>query len=142
MKSVTVTLESPFKIALGNSGTEADCTFVELQEPTAKVAGLCASIENSIKNGLIKLASQIKEMGAQDAASSNAGDALKGEDIMEMISTMEIDAEALFLKMRALFLKCALMGGEQAFTESRLDALSYRDMKRLVGEYIANFIMT
>lgn len=152
MSSVNFELTKPFKYASKDSGGEVEANFIELREPTGKQSHLCCQIESLIQSGLMKMADvldkdtieQAKE-AAQDAKDAKGDDdGQSGPDAESVLSIMSsgganmIDVVGYF---RQLFREVAWMGGEKLITVPRMDDMSHKDFRRMMGEYASNFIL-
>jgi hypothetical protein len=47
----------------------------------------------------------------------------------------------LVLHFRELFKEVGLMGGEKKLTAARMDDMSHKDLRKMIGVYAANFIL-
>lgn len=150
MRMVICELSSPIKYANG-SGAQIECNHIELREPTGKVSAICCALEGMIKSAMVSMGSllddDVKEK-AQEAAEVKKAveepeeiDEGKADAIYEVLISSGVDMQKLVLHYRELFKSVAWMGGEKLITSSRLDDLTHRDMKKLIGQYTANFIL-
>lgn len=146
----TVIFELTKKISYSNgSGGPIECNHIELQEPTGKVSHLCCQIESLIQSGLMKMAGVISKDDIEAAteaaqAAKKDGEETPGPDADSVLSIMSsggVDMAKVVLHFRELFKEVALMGGEKLITVPRMDDMTHKDFRRMMGEYAANFIL-
>lgn len=150
MKTVNFELSSTLKYA-NNTGAEIECSHIELREPTGKVSHLCAQIESLIQSGVINMSKNLSEdviesakEEAEEKKSEKDEDEDKIADPESMLSVMTssgIDMNKVVLNFRELFKEVAFMGGEKAITVPRLNDMSHKDFRKMMGVYAVNFIM-
>ena len=61
--------------------------------------------------------------------------------ILAVMNSSGVDMKKIVLHFRELFKVVAMMGGEKQLTIARMDDMSHKDFRMMVGEYTANFIM-
>lgn len=148
MKSINFELTSPIKYANG-SGAEIECSFIELREPTGKVSDTACAIEGLVQSALMKTADildqetleQAKEAAAKKKPEEDADEEKDGDAILSVIAAGDVDMKKLVLYFRELFKVVAYMGGEKQITSSRLDDMTHKDLRKMIGVYAANFIL-
>ena len=143
MNTVIFELSKPLKYANG-SGNEVEATHIELQEPTVKVSSYCCNIESLIQSGIIKMSDVLGDDVIEEAKQIAQEKEDKTPDPSSILSVMfsgDIDMNKLVVNFRELFKEVALMGGEKKLTIPRMDEMSYKDFKEMMGVYTANFIM-
>jgi len=146
MNSIDFELTSPIKYANG-SGAEIECNHIQLRAPTGKVTSIACKIEGMIQSALIKIADlidkdEIERVKEDSHQKKEEDDQLKdGDAILSVISAGDIDMEKLVVSFRELFKIVAFMGGEKQITSARLDDMSHKDLRRMIGVYAANFIL-
>lgn len=140
MENIRFELESPIKYSA--NGQEVECNFIELKEPTGKVTHLCCEIESFIQSGVLKMADMLDDsviaQAKKEAVEDSAPDA---DGVLAMMTAGGCDMRKLTISFKELFKQVGLMGGEKVLTESRLDDMSHKDLKKMMGVYAANFIM-
>lgn len=147
MKSINFELTSPIKYANG-SGNEIECSFVELREPTGKVSDIACAIEGLIQSALIRTADildqdtieQAKE-AAQNKKVEDDEEMKDGDAVLSLMAAGDVDMKKVVLYFRELFKVVAFMGGEKQITSGRLDDMSHKDLRKMIGVYAANFIL-
>lgn len=143
---IELNLSKPIKYSKG--GDEVETELLVLKPPTGKVSVYCCEIESLIQSGIISMSESImsKEEMQQAKQDAEEGSAVKKdmdeESFWSLVTASGADMSKIVLNFRALFKQTVLMGNEKLITEARLDDLDHKDMKRLMGVYGANFIMT
>lgn len=146
MNTITFELSTPIKYASG-AGGEVECSHIELRAPTGRVGHIAGAIEGLIQSNLMKLAGQMGldsedlAAAAKDTPAPVADGAKDGDAMMSTIAASGAEVDKVILQARELFKVCAYMGGEKPITSARLDDMSYKDLRRMTGVYIANFVM-
>lgn len=145
MKTINFELSSPVKYAdPRNTGTEVECTHIELREPTGNESHLCAALSALVKSAVFQAAKlfddEIAEAGKQPSVITDAEDIIDGDGFMHVLEASGADMEKITLHAKEVFKTVAYMGGERAITSARLNAMSYRDLRKMIGVYLANFI--
>lgn len=148
MEPILFELTKTFKYA-APSGGEIECSFIELREPTGKVSSTCCAIEGLIQSGILKMADTLGDdviEQAKDAAEQAKGDGDQGQEkdgdaVLALMVGSGVDMNKLVLHFRELFKTVAWMGGEKAITSPRLDEMSHKDLRKMIGVYAANFIL-
>ena len=149
MNPINFELSSPITYANG-SGNPVECNHIELREPTGKVSNTCCAIEGLIQSGVMKMAELLGDDAleqAKEAAQENKADPEEepeekdGEAILSMMVGSGVDMNKLVLHFRELFKQVAWMGGEKKITSARMDDMTHRDLRKMIGVYAANFIL-
>lgn len=136
-------LTSP--IHYSKDGKEVECNHIELLEPNGKVSTHCMAIESLIQSGLMAMSEKLSASDiekAKEAAKSDDKEPMTADAFLALLNSAGEQSEKIVLHFREIFKVRAMMGGEKAITESRLDEMSHKDLKRMIGEYGANFIMS
>ena len=151
MEPVLYELSKPFTYANG-SGTEIECNHIVLMEPTGKVTHICCAIEGLIQSSLLNMAGQLSDdvvEEAKEAARVKSKSKDEGEDeekdsdaVLSLMVGGGADMNKLVLHFRDLFKQVAMMGGEKKITSARLDDMSHKDLRKMIGVYAANFILS
>jgi hypothetical protein len=147
MSSINFELTKPILYSIG-TGDPIECGHIELLEPTGKVSNVCCAIEGIIQSGILSMAralgddvvAEAKEAAAS-APAADAEDEKDGDAVLAMIAGGGCDMHKLVLHFRELFKVVALMGGEKKITTARMDEMSHKDFRRMMGEYAANFVL-
>ncbi len=149
MQSICFELSSPFKYSNG-SGAEIECNFIELKEPSGRVSNTCCAIEGLIQSGVLAMADALGEdvveqakEAAQDAKQSEDDELQEkdGDAVLALMVGSGVDMNKLVLHFRELFKEVGLMGGEKKLTAARMDDMSHKDLRKMIGVYAANFIL-
>lgn len=152
MNPINFELSSPITYANG-SGASIECTHIELREPTGKVSNTCCAIEGLIQSGVMKMAEllgdDVIEQAQEAAQEKKAGheeeedepEEKDGDAILSMMVGSGVDMNKLVLHFRELFKQVAWMGGEKKITSARMDDMTHRDLRKMIGVYAANFIL-
>ena len=147
-KPINFELTTPFKYAPGN-GEEIECNFIELSEPTGKQSHICCDIESLIQSGIMKIAGLLDEatikQAQEDAKDKKKPDdepAMDADAVLSMMTGGGVDMNKVVLHFRELFKEVAKMGGEKLITAGRLEDMSHKDFRRMMGVYAANFILS
>lgn len=145
MNSVNVELDTTFKYANG-SGDQVECSFIELREPTGKVSAICCSIEALVKEKIVQFSKTLDEEivnqpASEEPLSEEMFDKATASEFYNLCVISGVDMSKLVLHSRELFKQVAFMGGEKKLTIPRMDEMSHSDFKKLIGSYLANFIV-
>lgn len=145
MPSISFELTKPISYA-NNSGGLIECNFIELVEPTGKVSNVCCAIEGLIQSGILSMAGMLGDdvvAEAKEAAAAAPADEDKqdGDAVLALMAGGGCDMHKLVLHFRELFKVVALMGGEKKITSARMDDMSHKDFRRMMGEYAAHFVL-
>lgn len=153
MEPIIFDLSKPIKYAGGSAG-EIECSFIELREPTGKVSHLCCDIESLIQSGLMKMAGVLDDgiiaeatKAAEEAKESgkDTKDKDEGPDAESVLSIMSgggVDMKRVVVSFRELFKHVAFMGSEKAITQPRMDDMTHKDFRQMMGVYASNFILS
>ena len=139
MAAVIVELSKTFKYS-NQAGTEVECSFIELIEPTGKVSNTCCQIESFIQKGLMEMASMFSDDSQSSPDEQSKESKLDKKTILVMMNSSGA-MDKIVIKFRDLFKSVALMGGEKALTIPRMDEMSHKDFKELMVVYTENFIL-
>jgi hypothetical protein len=140
------------KLQYQHNGDFADCEHLDIFAPTRsqfseviklkqgyfKAQGEVAARYMPLMKNIEEIKSQLKKEDEQEQQSIDA----QAKQIIEAIYTSDIDIEEYFKQFKLLCVKGAVktpLG--TAITELLLDKLSINDLERLLGEYLAFFIV-
>lgn len=150
MSTITFELTKPISYSNG-SGDPIECNHIDLLEPTGKVSNVCCAIEGLIQSSLLSMASALGDdllANAKEAATeagpaseADSDDDKDGDAVLAMMVGGGCDMNKLVLHFRDLFKNVALMGGEKKITSARMDEMSHRDFRKMMGVYAANFVL-
>jgi hypothetical protein len=155
MKPINFELTKALSYSNGTGGL-VECTHIELVEPTGRVSYLCCGIEAAIQSAAVSMADSLGDDTVEEAKEAATEKKAKQKEEEENGEDEEKDGDAMLAVMagggcdmakvvvlfRNLFKEVALMGGEKKITSVRLDDMSHRDFRKMMGVYAANFIMS
>ena len=79
---------------------------------------------------------------AEGAIEVDDGEEVKdGAGILAIMNGGGVDMQKLVIHFKELFKKTAFMGGEKAITSARMDDMSHKDLRKMIGVYAENFIL-
>ena len=132
-KDVLVTLSEPLKYAY--EGELVEGTFIQLNPPTSRNMTECAFQKQAFYRSIPK------NVEAPDENASD--DPVTGEMIMQLILMSDtVDLGPVLISGRELLTSgVALVEGETKLTKPLMNDISQNDLEKLVGEYMANFIL-
>ena len=102
MKKITVELSSSIKYSNG-SGSEIECNFIELAEPTGKVSSICCAIEALIQSGIMKMADSDLFKNADTDAVKKDDEKMDSDSILAVMNSSGVDMDKIVLHFRSLF---------------------------------------
>lgn len=140
-KTITVELDSPVMYQAGKG--EVEGSHVELAEPTGKQSHLCCELESMIQASILKAQALIPASAtesAKDAAPQDEDEGIDGESLLAMINAGGADMGKMVLIFKDLFRHVGTIGGEADLKPAIIDRMSHKDVRKMVGEYAANFI--
>lgn len=150
MESINFELSKPISYANG-SGQPIECSFIELRAPTGKVSHIACDIESLIQSSILKMAevlgddviAEAKETAEQAKSAEPDDDEEKeGDSMLSLMVSSGVDMKKVVLHFRDLFKEVAWMGGEKKITSARMDEISHKDLRKMIGVYAANFILS
>ena len=140
MTDVIHDLIKPFKYTPKNAGEETEAQFITLKEPSVKHLAACSTL----KQAFMRVITEEAAAGGGDAAAGKDPDVDEGameDNIMNALYASGEDIAKLFLTAKELFREVALVDGEKKITVPMLDAMCIEDIEKMVGKYMANFIL-
>lgn len=149
MEPILFELTRPITYANGQ-GAEVECNHIVLLEPTGKVSDTCCAIEGLIQTGVLSMASlfdddtlaEAKEAAKEAKTAQKEDDEVKDpESVLAMMAGGGVDMKKLVLHFRELFKTVGRMGGEKNLTAARMDDMSHKDFRKMMGVYAVNFIL-
>ena len=147
MEPVLFELTKPITYADGQ-GTEVECNHIVLMEPTGKVSSICCAIEGLIQTGVLSMSKLLDDDTIAEAKEAAKEDKKKDSDqekdpeaILAMMVGGGVDMKKLVLFFRDLFKIVGSMGGEKNLTAARMDDMSHKDFRKMMGVYAVNFIL-
>lgn len=134
---IIVSLSTPISYAYKGEMQEAD--FIELIAPNFK------QIEHfmPVEQAFVAAVTDLSNINTSDSVESieDEDNKITGSQALVIMMRSSCDMNVIILHCAELFKSgAALLGGEQKITAPILDAMPMDDIKKLVGEYIANFI--
>ena len=142
-KTINFELTSPIRYANGVGG-EVECNHIELREPTGKVSSICMAIEGLIGKAQKDFLGSIdleKLEGLQEKTSQQP-EVNEADSVLSVWAISGVEMDKLALRFKELFKIVAYMGGEKPITEARLNEMSHRDLRQMMGVYAVNFIQS
>lgn len=149
MTAINFELSKTISYANG-TGDPIECSHIELREPTGKVSHVCCAIEGLIQSSLLQMADHLDdsvlEEAKEAAAQPKAGDVdaeeeKDGDAVLALMVSGGADMNKVVIHFRELFKQVAWMGGEKKITTARMDDMSHKDFRKMIGVYAANFIL-
>jgi len=120
-----------------NAGTDANLTFITIQEPNGKVASYASIIKAQIGKSLASMAEMYK--GTELAEASNTKDDSK--DGTYTILVMGGGDIGLCLEnFKSILKENALAEGEKPFTNPIWNSMGYKDLEDCFAEWLENFM--
>jgi len=150
MTAVNFELTKPISYANG-TGEPIECNHIELREPTGKVSNTCCAIEGLIQSSVLQMAELLGDdmvEAAKEAAAETKGvkadpeEEKDGDAVLSLMVGGGADMNKLVLHFRELFKQVAWMGGEKQLTTARMDEMSHKELRKMIGVYAANFILS
>ena len=149
MKPIQFEITTPIKYSMG-TGAEVEATHIELRAPTGKDTATCCAIEGLVQSAVLKMADDLgddliedaKEAAQQKKKNEDPDEVKEGDSILAVMNGGGVDMQKLVLHFRELFKSVAWMGGEKRITSARLDDMSHHDLRKMIGVYAANFILS
>ncbi len=145
-KEFTFELERPFEYAFG--GEQRKVGFIALQAPTMKQHSQASSLKQSI----VKMVREATERAGNEGGDAderdkdegiNQDDPITAEMVVATIYGSDaVGVNVVWEQAKELFkLGRAMVDGEQKLTAPLIDKMDPDDFEKMVGEYIANFIL-
>ena len=149
MKTILIELSTTVEYNYDKKDVEG--SHVELKEPTAKVSHLCGDLEGIIQEAIAKSASMIsQEMRdlVKEATESNESknkdededDPMDGETLLKMVAAGGGTMGKMTILFKDLLKSVGEIGGEKQMTMPIIERLSHKDLRSMMGEYLANFV--
>jgi len=145
MKLITVQLTKMVEYNHENKDIEGN--HVDLEEPSGKVSHICADIEGIAQEAVAKSASLLPASVIEAAAQEKEKDSEDGEDeqmdgetLLKMVAAGGGNMGKMTLLFKELLKSVGKIGGEKLMTQSIIERLSHKDLRHMMGEYIANFV--
>ncbi len=139
MKTITVELDNPIPYAGGN-GEEVEGSFIEIKEPTGKIAHLVGIMKAEIGAATKESLKGIDLSELTEGATGEASASESGEAAFTMLTMGNGNMERVMVTMKEILRSSADIGGEKAFTAAMFDKMTYNDVEKVLKEYIGNFI--
>lgn len=143
MNTIICELTENIKYANG-TGSEIEGSFLEIEEPTGKIAHLVAILKSEIgqatKNAIEGLdlseKENLKEVGDQDDDDPES----IGESGYMMLTIGGSDMKKVFITFKEILRMTCKVAGEKAFTSSMYDRMAFKDVEKCLKSYIGNFM--
>ncbi len=138
MSEVIHELIKPFNYTPKNSGEETEASFITLKEPSVKNLSACSTLKQAFMRVIAAEAGSDAD-AAEPSADVDAG--AMEDNIMNALYASGEDISKLFLTAKELFREVALVDGEKKITVPMLDSMGIEDIEKMLGKYMANFIL-
>jgi hypothetical protein len=145
LKQIEVKLNDP--LTIGVNGTQSECDTVLLTGPSSKQRKAASRLKRLIVS---TMTSESRNSGEKPKVDDKPEESTKidWDDIVNLLSASTSDDEELVDKAYKYLLK--LIGEEggggsisgMPITDDIFDRFSFDDVERLLGEYVANFLMS
>lgn len=140
MAELNFTLEMPLeKIAMG--GVETTVTELVLHAPPAKHKKYPIKMRKIFSAAMMSLADNRKEQEVKPQEESD----LDGESVIQMLYMANADIEKMHDLFKELIclkgMNVCLMNDSEPLTEFCYDKIDANDIDRLLGDYLANFMV-
>lgn len=137
----TFILETPVSIAVGGS-------FVPVSEMILKAPSNKQRNESAkLKQGFFRAVEEMQgrssdKIESKETINTSSDDDLTGDKIIPVLFMSKIDINAYQENFRVLLLNDICTIGGTKLTSPIFDSISDADTERLMGEYIANFLLS
>ena len=143
-KDFTFELTKSFKYAF--KGEQRDAQFISLFPPTMRQHSQASDLKQSINNIVAKAVEDAGVEGSEDDDDDDDDDDKEGIAAKQVVSLIYVStcikANVVWEQAKALFKEgVALVDGEQKLTKPLIEKMDPSDFEKLVGEYVANFIL-
>lgn len=127
-------------------GQQQDGTFVQITAPSNKVGLHCASLDQKFQQAVMELqqAQAEKNKDALPATKQEEkSEEVSGDEILSVLMISQINMPEYMAEFERIILsgQSCLINGEIKMTKTLWEDVSYRDAKKILGEYMANFII-
>lgn len=144
MKKITVELDSPVMYAGGNGG-EVEGSFIEISEPTGKVATYVAILKAEVGAATRKAFADIdsETVAGEKDEKAKAEEPNPDEDGATLFSVLTMggaDMARVMVTFKELLRETAQIGGEKTLTGPIYDRMSYPDIEKAFKKYLGHFI--
>lgn len=140
MKTITVELDSKIKFSF--KGEDADGAFLEITEPTGKIAGLVGALKGQIglstKNAIKDLMGDSTNTATESEEENTPLEI--GEAGYSMLTMGGANMKIVMESLREVLKETALINGEGKFTSPTFDRMSYADVEKTLKMYIGHFM--
>lgn len=145
MKHLTITFEEPFIV--DTQGGEVTVCNMNLTAPTARCASYCAILKGQYSKAQmasISLIDKIPESAKSEKKESEEDSKITGDAVIELMGMGGSDLSKCFHALQELFKKtnATFNDGEHRATSDFTEMIPYTELQYILGEYIANFILT
>ena len=143
MKIITVELDSPIMYAGGN-GSEVEGSFLEILEPTGKVANLVAILKveggSATRKAFEGIGSESAGSESDSSASQDSNPEEDGATLFSIMTMGDADMPRVMTTFKELLKLTSKIGGEKSFTAPMFDRMVYSDVEKALKSYLGNFI--
>ena len=139
MKKITVELEG--KLMFSFKGADAEGAFLEISEPTGRIAGHIGELKAQI-GGATKKAIDGLDGASIDTDDSNSNDPVEiGEAGFAMLTMGGANMKIVMATFMEILKETALINGEGKFTSPLFDRMAYNDIEKTLKMYIGHFMI-
>ena len=141
MKRITVELDTKVKFAF--KGEDTDGAFLEITEPTGRIAGLVGTLKGQIGEAT-KTAISVLNSNSISADSSEDEESTPleiGEAGFAMLTMGGGNMSIVMETLKEILKETSLINGEGRFTSPTFDRMSYSDVEKTLKLYIGNFMI-
>jgi len=139
MTTVNFELKKALEYSNG-SGQEIEGSFIELSEPTGKIAHLVAILKSEIGASTKKSIEGIDLSGVEADDGKESTPEEVGESAFAMLTMGGADMERVVITFKEILRQSALVGGEKAMTLPMIDRMAYNDLEGCLKSYMGNFM--
>ena len=123
-----------------NRGEEIEGSFIEISEPTGKIAHLVGVLKVEMGQASKKALDGIDLSGITASDLPDKDDKSDGEGEVQILMLGGADMGKVMVTFKEILRETALMAGEKKFTEPMFNRMSYNDIEGCLAAYIGNFI--
>lgn len=143
MDKITVELRKPIMYANGG-GNEVEGGFLEISEPTGKVAHLVGALKVQVGSAT-KASIAGMDLDTAAAAESKAPTAEPnpeetGDALFAIMTMGGADMKLVMVTFKEILRETATVAAEKTFTAPMWDRMAYPDIEKALKSYLGNFI--
>ena len=133
--------DNPIKYA-GKDGNEIEGSFLEISEPTGRIAHLVAILKSEIGAATKKSLEGIdlSNIAESDTSGAQSEEVSDGAGEIQMLMMGGADMKRVMVTFKEILRETALLAGEKQLTEPMFNRMAYGDVESCLGQYIGNFM--